>query len=188
MEYVVLKALHPTWLVAQLPTEAAQLLQYDPGEVRSMRSPARGIAFLARGRGIARVVPTLRASEVIAVETIRNRYIAPARLNEKLIFSLPVPVARHLGLQVVPRGPNEVRSTDDSIIWFLPAPEYYEFRARERSGRPWTGPSPGGLAHVYLAKSLVPFPAELDEMEAHIESIEWRPRSEALLRSVRLRR
>jgi hypothetical protein len=188
MEYVILKAVHPTWLVAQLPVEVAALLQYDPEEARDLRSPARGIAFLARGPGIVRVVSTLRAPEVVAVETVRNRFIASARLNEKLLFSLPAPVARHLGLQVTPRGPNEMRSTDDGVVWFLPAPEYYEYRAQERLGKPWSGPSPGGLTHLYLAKSVLPLSPELDALETRIESSEWRPRTEVLSRPPRGRR
>ncbi len=188
MEYVVLRALHPTWLVVQLPQEVAQLLCYDPNEVQRLRPPAREIAFLARGPGVIRVVASYRSPEVIAIETVRNRFIAPARLNDKLLFSLPVPVARHLGLRVAFRGPSELRSTDDSLIWFLPAPEYYEFRARERAGKTWTGPSPGGPAHVYLAKSLLPFLPELDEMESRIEAIDWRPRTEALTRGPKARR
>ena len=188
MEYVVLKAAHPTWLTLQLPNEVAQLIQYDPNEVRDLRAPGRGIAFLARGPGIVRVVASFRAPEILAIETVRNRFIAPARLTDKLVFNLPIPVVRHLGLQTQPRGPNETRATDDSILWFLPAPEYYEFRARERSEKGWNGPSPGGFAHVYLSKSLVPFPPELGDLEARIEAEEWRPRVEALQRPARPRR
>lgn len=188
MEYVILRAAHPTWLTLQLPGEVAQLIQYDPEEVRDLRTPGRGIAFLARGPGIVRVVASMRASDVLAIETVRNRFIATARLTDKLVFNLPVPVVRHLGLQTQPRGPNDARATDDSILWFLPAPEYYEFRGRERSDKGWTGPSPGGFAHVYLSKSLVPFPAELGELEARIEGEEWRPRIEALQRTARVRR
>ncbi|MGI0131794.1 MAG: hypothetical protein ACREDK_01665 [Thermoplasmata archaeon] len=187
MEYVILRAAHPTWLTLQLPNEVAQLIQYDPDEVRDLRSPGRGIAFLARGPGIVRVVASFRAPEILAIETVRNRFIAPARLTDKLVFNLPAPVVRHLGLQTSPRGPNDVRATDDSILWFLPAPEYYEFRARERSGKGWTGPSPGGFAHVYLTRSLLPFAPELSDLEARIEAEEWRPRVEALQR-VRPRR
>jgi hypothetical protein len=188
MEYAVLRAVRPTWLNLQLPTEVADLIQYRAEEMRGLRAPGKGISFLARGPGVARVVATYRAGDVLAVETLHNRYIAPARLTEKLVFNLPEPVEQHLRLKVQRRGPNQLRSTDDGLIWFLPAPEYYEFRAREWAGKEWTGPSSGGLAHVYLARSIIPLPNELNELESRIESIEWRPRLEALQRNPRGRR
>ena len=185
MEYVALRAFHPTWLAAQLPTEVAELIEYRPNEVRDLRSPGRGIAFLARGPGVVRVVASYAAREILAVETVRNRYIAPARVSEKLLFNIPGAVVRYLGVQTAPRGPEGTKATDDTLLWFLPAPEYYEYRARERSSKGYTGPSPGGFAHVYLAKSLLPMDHGLEELtgfETRIESEEWRPRIEALQR------
>lgn len=187
MEYVILKAAHPTWMNLQLPTEVAEVIQYQPTELKELRHPSRAIAFLARGPGIVRVVPTYRAREILPVETVRNRYIAPAHLTEKMLFTIPGPVARHLDLQVQARGPHDARSTDDGVMWFLPAPEYYQFRADRRTPRGWTGPRPGGYAHVYLAKSLVPLTRDLSDLEARIEQEEWRPRLEALERVVRAR-
>jgi hypothetical protein len=178
MEYVVLRAAHPSWLTLQLPAEVGTLIQYDRQEVRDLRTPGRGIAFLARGPGVVRVVASYRAQEILAVETVRNRYIAPAGLSEKGLFSLPGSVAAHLALQVQPRNGSNARFTDDSVIWFLPAPEYYG----------WTGPSTGGFAHVYLCRSLLPFAPDLAELENRIEAEEWRPRVEALQRAGRSRR
>jgi hypothetical protein len=188
MEYVILKAAHPTWLNLQLPSEVSTLIQFDPKEVRELRNPGRGIAFLARGPGVVRVVASYRSPEILAIETIRNRFIAPARLTDKLVFSLPITVIRHLGLQTRPHGKNAGRTTDDGLIWFLPAPEYYEFRARERTEKGWTGPSTGGLAHMYLSKSLLPFSRDLEDLEARIEAEDWRPRIDALQKAVRPRR
>jgi hypothetical protein len=189
MEYVVVRAVHPTWLNMQLPTEVAQLIQYRADEVRSLRAPGRGIAFLARGSGVVRVLPTWRAGEWIALETMRNRFIAPAQLTEKLLFNLPEAVARYLELRVQRSAAGAPRFTDDTVVWFLPASEYYDFRARERAGRPWTGPSGGGFTHVYLARSLLPIAPELDAVERRIETEEGKPRAEPALRpSLRVRR
>ena len=191
MEYVVVRALHPTWLNVQLPTEVANLIQFHPREVRDLRSPGRGISFLARGPGIVRVVASYSAREIIPVETVRNRFIAPARVSEKLLFNLPAPVIRHLGLTTQVRGEAGARATDDGIIFFAPAPEYYEFRAHERSPKGWSGPSPGGFAHVYLARSILPLGPGFDALaalEARIEVEEWRPRMEALVTASRGRR
>jgi hypothetical protein len=188
MEYVILRAAHPSWLSLQLPAEVRELIQYDAKEVRDLRTPGRGIAFLARGPGIVRVVASYRAHEILAVETVRNRYISPAHLTEKGLFNVPTAVARHLGLQVQTREDGRARYTADSVIWFLPAPEYYEFRARERTEKGWTGPATGGFAHVYLGRSLMPVSPDLAVLEDRIESEEWRPRAEALQRVTRSRR
>ena len=69
-----------------------------------------------------------------------------------------------------------------------PPPSTYEYRARERTKKAWNGPSTGGFAHVYLAKSLLPFPRELSDLENRIELEEWRPRLDAFPRVVRGRR
>ena len=188
MEYVVVRAIRPTWLNLQLPTEVAALIQYRPEEMRNLRAPGRGVAFLARGPGVVRVVATFRAGDVLAIETLHNRYIAPARLTDKLVFNLPEAVEHHLRLKVQRRGPNQLRSTDDGLIWFLPAPEYYEYRAREWTGKEWTGPSNGPMAHVYLAKSIVPVAEDLAELESRIEAVEWRPRLDAIQRAPRAAR
>ena len=189
MEYVIVRAMHPTWLTMQLPTEVAQMIGFAPDP--SDPSPAsRTISFLSRGPGVARVIATHPAREALAVETVRNRLLASARPGERLLFTLPAPVAQHLGLHVYVRGPR-VKGTDDSLVWFLPAPEYYEFRSVVGKGRAWSGPSGAPFAHVYLAKSLLPGPyntRELAELEFRIEDEEWRPGVEALQKVGRGRR
>jgi len=190
MEYVVVRAMHPTWLTMQLPTEVATLIRFEPSTGGGATDGGRSISFLARGPGLARVIATHPAREALAIETVRSRLLATARPGDRLLFTLPAPVAEHLGLQVYSRGPR-VRGTDDSLVWFVPAPEYYEYRSLTAAGKAWTGPSGGPFAHVYIAKSLVPFPKELGqlaELEYRIEQDEWRPGVEALHRIGRGRR
>lgn len=189
MEYVIVRATHPTWLTMQLPSDVADLLLFRPEEGPT-RETSRTVSFLARGPGIARVIASHPAREALAVETVRNRLIASARPGDRHLFTLPAPVVQHLGLQVYSRGPR-LRGTDDTLIWFVPAPEYYEYRSVMELGRRWTGPSGGPFAHVYLAKSLWPLPRELGqlaELEFRIEEEEWRPAVEALQRVGRNRR
>ncbi|MGI0052880.1 MAG: hypothetical protein ACREC5_05295, partial [Thermoplasmata archaeon] len=126
--------------------------------------------------------------ELLPIETVENRLLATAHLSERLIFNLPEAVITHVRLKVLTRPPNDLRFTDDSILWFLPAPEYYEYRARQRSPRGWHGPSGGGMAHVYLARSLVPWSEELDRLERRIDSEEWMPRLRLIERVSRERR
>ncbi len=189
MEYVIVRANHPTWLTMQFPTEVAQLICFDPKAERGATA-ARSISFLARGPGIARVIATHPAREALAVETVRDRLLATARPGDRHLFTLPGRVAQHLGLQVYARGPRE-KGTDDCVLWFVPAPEYYEFRSVVDAGKAWTGPSSGPFAHVYLAKSLMPFPKELEtlaELEFKVEDDEWRPAVAALQKLGRARR
>jgi hypothetical protein len=189
MEYVVVRAMHPTWLTMQLPTEVATLIRFDPAAPAGGEA-SRTVSFLSRGPGIARIIATHPAREALAIETVRSRLLANARPGDRLLFTLPTPVAQHLGLQVYSRGPR-VRGTDDSLLWFVPAPEYYEYRSVVAAGKPWTGPSSGPFAHVYLAKSLLPLPREfsqLAENEFRIEEEEWRPGVAALHRLGRGRR
>jgi hypothetical protein len=189
MEYVVVRAMHPTWLTLQLPTEVANLIRFDPGAPGS-GDASRSISFLSRGPGISRVIATHPGREALAVETVRSRLLATARPGDRLLFTLPAPVAQHLGLRVYSRGPR-VRGTDDSILWFVPAPEYYEYRSVVSSGKRWDGPSGAPFAHVYLTKSLVPFPREmatLAESEFRIEEEEWRPSLATFHRIGRARR
>ena len=190
MEYVVVRATHPTWLTMQLPGEIADLLRFRPEPTGPTMEASRTISFLARGPGFARVVASQPAREAIAVETVRNRLIASARPGDRHLFTLPAPVVQHLGLQVYSRGPR-LRGTDDSLLWFVPAPEYYEYRSVVEAGKSWAGPTGAPFAHVYMAKSLLPFPrefAQLAELDYRIESEEWRPAVEALQRVGRGRR
>jgi hypothetical protein len=182
MEYVALRAVHPTYLNLQLPTEAAEFVEFRIEEARPLPPAARGIAFLARGPGVVRVVTTLGAGDLLPLEILHNRYLATAMLTERLIFNLPEAVVQHLGMKVQTMPKKESRFTDDGLLWFLPAPEYYEFRARQRSGRGWEGPAGPGLAHLYLARSVIPWANELETIEKRIDSDEWRPRLEALQR------
>ncbi len=189
MEYVIVRAQHPSWLTMSLPTEVAQLICYDPSAEHGATA-ARSISFLARGPGLARVIATYPAREALAVETVRDRLLATARPGERLLFTLPGTVAQHLGLKVYARG-SRVKGTDDTLVWLVPAPEYYEFRSVVGAGKTWSAPSSGPFAHVYVARSLLPFPKELDglaELDFRIEDEEWRPAVAALQRLGRGRR
>lgn len=189
MEYVIVRAMHPTWLTMQLPAEVAELICFRPEE-GPHREASRTISFVARGPGVARVIASFPAREALAVETMRSRLISSARPGERHLFTLPAPVVQHLGLTVYSRGPR-LRGTDDSLLWFVPAPEYYEYRSAAEAGTAWTGPSGSPFAHVYIAKSLFPFPrefAQLAENELRIEEEEWRPGVEVLQRVGRAHR
>ncbi|HYA54358.1 MAG TPA: hypothetical protein VEG42_02000 [Thermoplasmata archaeon] len=189
MEYVIVRATHPTWLTMQLPADVAELICFRPEE-GPHRDSSRTISFLARGPGVARVIASHPAREALAIETVRNRLIASARPGERHLFTLPTPVVQHLGLHVYSRG-SKLRGTDDGIVWLVPAPEYYEYRSVVSAGKSWNGPSGGPFARVYVMRSLFPFPREvatLAELEYRIEEEEWRPAVEALQRVGRGRR
>ena len=88
MEYVIVRAMHPTWLTMQLPTEVAQMIRFAPGG-EDPTPASRSISFLSRGIGVARVIATHPAREALAVETVRGRLLSSARPGERLLFTLP---------------------------------------------------------------------------------------------------
>jgi len=187
MEYVVLRAARPTWLNTQLPTDVAELLRLA-GPDGTPLAAAREIAFFARDGHVARVVGLPQGRDIVYAEQARQRSLGIAHVSSRALFNIPLAVQRHLALRSEARGPTAARTTDDAIAWFMPAPEYYEFRAYERARRRWSAPAGGGIAHVYLAKSVLPLAASLDELarrESSIEELEWRPMVEAMERAAR---
>lgn len=191
MEYVGLSVSRPSWLNLSLPQEVADLLRLDPKTSNGVDG-GRSVSFLARGAGILRVVPTGAVREALAVETLRHRLVATARLTDKLLLNLPVRVAQHLRLETVVR-PSGARGTDDLLLWLVPAPEYYPFRRGPDvpKGAPATVPPDAPLPHVYLVRSLLPVSREvgaLPDLESRIEQEEWAPAVEALQKVGRGRR
>ena len=138
------RAMHPTWLTMQLPVEVATLICFEPPSAGGVKDGGRSISFLARGSGLVRVIATQPAREVLAIETVRSRLIATARPGDRLLFTLPTPVAEHLGLKVYSRG-SRVRGTDDSLVWFVPAPEYYRVPIAHRGRKGLDRPRGGGV-------------------------------------------
>jgi hypothetical protein len=190
MEFVIVWASHPTWLTLQLPKDVGELIGYHP-EGGSEHDSSRTISFLARGPQVARVVATHRAREVLAIETVRGRLIASARPGDRRIFTLPNALTEYLGLRVLQHGPRAGRGTGDGLVWFAPAPEFYEFRSVADEGKVYSRPSNAPFAPVYVTNALYPFPnglADLADREKQIEEAEWRPAVRMLQRVGRGRR
>jgi len=185
VEYVILRAVHPSRLITQLPREVAELMGFPVG-VTMGRTDSRSISFLGRGDGVARVVATYPVREAIALESIRGRLLGSAQFGEKFIFSLPTSVLGHLGVQVRSGEGRPGRATADSLLWLLPSPEYYQYRADTADGAAWAGPlDESDLAHIYLTRSRIPLPnglLDLYERDREIESQEWAPSLRALRR------
>ncbi|MDE1821300.1 MAG: hypothetical protein KGJ23_14385 [Euryarchaeota archaeon] len=154
-EYVVLRAVHPSWCTGQLPGEVADLLGCRVQDLEGLQRPGRSIAFLDRGAGTLRVIGTHRSAELFAREMAQNRVVGVAQLTGKLVFNLPDDVERHLAISTYPRGEHGARGTDDTLLWFLPKGEYYEYREVTRGAEEFRGLRSGAAPHVYLAKSLI---------------------------------
>jgi hypothetical protein len=162
--YVVLKATHATFLTLQLPRDVAELIGFDAAESAALRAPGREVAFLARGPGVCRVISLRRSASMLAEEIQFDRFIASARVSRKRLFFLPVAVAHHLGLEVERASPSGKTSTFDSVVWLADAPAYYEYRSgRDRSGRESSDETPP--ARVYVTKSMIPMPLDLEGQE-----------------------
>jgi len=122
---------------------------------------------------------------------VRGRLIASARPGDRRIFTLPNALTEYLGLRVLQRGPRAGRGTGDGLVWFAPAPDFYEFRSVTDEGGTYTKPSNAPFAPVYVTTALYPFPsglADLPERERQIEEHEWRPAVRLLQRVGRGRR
>lgn len=187
MEYVAVSVSRPTWLSMSLPQEVAELLRLAPKADRPDGS-GRSISFLARGPWFLRAVPTEALKEALAVETVRNRLVATARLGEKLQLSFPIRAAEYLRLELVARSKG-LRGVEDPFLWIVPAPEYHASRRGHDAPRK-DGADPA-LPHVYLVRAFVPLPRDLGglaELESRIEQEEWAPGVEVLQRVGRTRR
>jgi hypothetical protein len=133
-------------------------------------------------------VATQPAREALAVETVRGRFISSAMPGLRHVFALPRKVADHLGLRMVQHGPRTDKGTDDGLVWLVAAPEHYEYRAVVADDRPWQPPPEAPMAHVYLARSLYPFPEALEDLaerEVEIEEEEWKPAARLFQRTGR---
>lgn len=153
-EWVILRAVHPSWCTAQLPSEVADLLGCRPEDLEGLQRPGRAIAFLDRGPGTLRLIGTHRSADLLAREMAQNKVIGVAHLTGKLVFNFPDAVEHHLGIVSYPRGEHGARGTDDTVVWFLPKGEYYEYREVTRAGASFRTLRSGQLPHVYLARSL----------------------------------
>jgi len=165
----------------QLPLEVAEMIGLASDASRT--SPGHSISFLARGPGLARLVATASFREALAIEAVRERFLASARPGERYLFSVPAALLRHLEMEMGVRGPQLGRGTDDRILFLIPEEEYHDACAAKSEGASWAGPRGGGRAHIYVAKAVVPLPrgiAQLSELERRIEEEEWRPGVAAL--------
>ncbi len=188
MAYVLLRSVHPTRLTMQLPQEVAEMIGLDSG------APGKGtghsISFLARGPGIARVLATASFREALAIEVVRDRFVASTRPGERFLFSVPASLLRHLEIEIGVRGPQLGRGTDDRILFLMPEDEYHDACASRSRGVAWAGPLGGSRAHIYVVKAVAPLPrglAQLAELERRIEEEEWRPGVAALQKVGRAR-
>lgn len=188
MPYVLLRSVHPTRLTMQLPQEVAEMIGLDSDI--SDPGAGRSISFLSRGPGIARVLATASFREALAIEVVRDRFVASARPGEKFLFSVPAGLLRHLGIEIGVRGPQLGRGTDDRLLFLMPEEEYHDACAARTAGAGWTGPHGGGMAHIYVVKAVAPLPrglAPLADLERRIEEEEWRPGVAALQKVGRAR-
>lgn len=186
MEYNLLSTQQPSvGFSMQMGQDIASFLQFHP-ELSTPRAPTnRHVAFLTRVPGILRVFPEVLSPWFIALEEERRRLLAKCLVSRERLFCFPQRAVDHLGIGTYEHAGRGIRSTDDTFAWFVPAPEYYEFKAALRRPKGWTGPGPGGFPHLYVARAVLPFRTSLDDLERterRVEEGELQPRLEALER------
>ena len=153
-EFVVVKAVHPSWCTTQLPGEVAELLGAPPEKLARAPREERTVAFLRRPEGTARAILPQEAPDLFAAEMVAGRVLATAQLTDKLVFNIPSGLEAHLGLVTFRRGDGGARGTDDTLAWFLPRSQYEEYRRRSREVADGTPRSLGGPPRVYLCRSV----------------------------------
>ena len=84
-DYVVLKAVHPSWCTTHLPRDVAELLEISSDMLRGLHRPARAIAFLSRNPGTLRVLNLYRGGDRLA--NIESRLLH--EVSEEHLHPLP---------------------------------------------------------------------------------------------------
>lgn len=144
--WVVVKATAPHWFTLQVPRVIARVLP-----LRSeLRRRDRRMGFLDRGPGVAQVVPIYGAPSDIAAELDSPRGLAVATFTDRLLFTLPSAVRKHLELRISRHGRGHAPGTNDLVAWMVPERDWEATSDRET-------PS---TVRVYLTRSQ--FPARCD--------------------------
>lgn len=151
--WVILKAGHPSWCYAQLPTEVAEMIGLKTEALVGASKPARMIAFLKRSSGVVRVISMAGSPELLSKEMARDRVLATALPSEKLVFNFPDALEQYLGLRTYASKAHPGQSrTKDSVAWVLRVDEYDRYRDATQEGGSFVM-KPGEEMHVYFAKS-----------------------------------
>ena len=148
-EWTVLKASTTSWMYTSIPYEVAQLIGCREDVIEKLPHHLRTLAFLNRGPGRLRIVPSYNSQEILQKEMYD--VVSICQINPHNAIRINEKVASHLELDVRKKGAKGFESFDP-IAFVAPQSEYLNYVETEVKG---TAYEPREVGHVYLAKPII---------------------------------
>ncbi len=148
-EWTVLKASTTSWMYTSIPYEVAQLIGCREDVIEKLPHHLRTLAFLNRGPGRLRIVPSYNSQEVLQKEMYD--VVSICQINPHNAIRINEKVASHLELDVRRKGSKGFESFDP-IAFVAPQNEYLAFVEASAKGATY---EPREVGHVYLAKPVI---------------------------------
>jgi hypothetical protein len=148
-EWTVLKASTTSWMYTSIPYEVAQLIGCREDVIEKLPHHLRTLAFLNRGPGRLRIVPSHNSQEILQ----REMYdvVSICQINPHNAIRINEKVASHLELDVRRKGAKGFESFDP-IAFVAPQAEYLDYVEATAKGSAYESREVG---HVYLAKPVI---------------------------------
>lgn len=145
-EWVVLKAAPTSWMFTSIPAEAAEILGCNEEIVERYPAHLRMLAFLNRGNGRLRIVPSFNSQALLQKEMYG--VVSFCKINPHNAIRMTEGVVKHLGMEVHRKDAHHIASVDP-VAFVAPVSEYYAMLKAKR--KPGEERPPG---HVYVAKPM----------------------------------
>ncbi len=145
----MLKATTTSWMYTSIPYEVAQLIGCREDVIEKLPHHLRTLAFLNRGPGRLRIVPSHNSQEILQ----REMYdvVSICQINPHNAIRINEKVASHLELDVRKKGAKGFESFDP-IAFVAPQSEYRGYVEAVARGATYESKEVG---HVYLAKPVI---------------------------------
>ena len=148
-EWTVLKATTTSWMYTSIPYEVAQLIGCREDVIDKLPHHLRTLAFLNRGPGRLRIVPSYNSQDLLQHEMYD--VISICQINPHNAIRINEKVASHLELDVRRKGAKGFESFDP-IAFVAPQSEYLGYVDSQTKGATY---EPREVGHVYLAKPVI---------------------------------
>ena len=143
----MLKAATTSWMYTSIPYEVAQLIGAREDVIEKLPPHLRTLAFLDRGPGRLRIVPSHNSQELLQEEMYG--VVSICKINPHLAIRITEKVAKHLELDVRRKGKGGFESCDP-IAFVAPLREYREYVETASKGGNY---EPKEVGHVYITKA-----------------------------------
>ena len=146
-EWTVLKACTTSWMYTSIPYEVAQLIGAREDVIEKLPHHLRTLAFLDRGPGRLRIVPSYNSQELLQKEMYG--VVSLCKINPHLAIRITEKVAKHLELDVRRKG-NRGFESYDPIAFVAPLNEYRGYVKVASKGTMYDAKE---VSHIYIAKA-----------------------------------